>query len=557
MDEHDHATSSADAAAGELADRVWERYLELQPLLGTFVGDERYDDRLPDPSDEGIAEEEAFHRGALADLEGIDRVALSEDLRTTMDLLEFGATRALADIGHRLDRLQSVSYMFGPPGLLASIASLHRADTPERVDRYVARLRAMREYFDRVSRIALDGARSGVTMPAIIVDRTIAQIERLLALPVDDSPALLPVANEPDETKDRVRTAVRDHVMPAHQRYLDALREYRPAATETIGMSDLPGGDVVYAAQILGFTTLPLSAEEVHRTGEEEFAKIQEERFAIARGLGFDSPDDAVAAHTAAGRNTSASREEMVRLVEDQVRRSWDAAPKWFGRLPKANCVVRPVEEFREDDMPGAFYQSGSVDGARPGVYYLNTSHLEDRPIHQVATTTYHEGNPGHHFQLTIEQEYADRPNLRRFGSFLAGDAFTEGWGLYSERLADEMGLFLDEYERLGMLEAQAHRASRLIVDSGIHALGWDRERAVLQMMEGGTPRTESEIEVDRYISWPGQALAYMTGQLEIQRWRAAAEKRSGSEFDLRAFHDRLLSLGSLPLTTLEREVGA
>ncbi len=556
MDQGD-ATGSADQAAAALSDRVWERYLELQPMLGTYIGDERFDDRLPDPSDEGVAQEEAFHRGTLEDLAKVDRSSLSEDLRTTLDLMEFGARRALADIGHRIDRLQAVSYMFGPSGLLADIASLQRADTPERVDRYLARLRAVPEFFDRVGVVAMDGSRGGVTSPAIVVDRTIAQVERLVALDPADSPALLPLANADDGAKERVAAVVRDEVMPAYGRYLEVLREYRPHATETIGMSDLPGGDVMYGSQILGFTSLPLTAEQIHRTGEEEFAKIQEERYAIARGLGFDSPEEAVAAHTASGRNTAASRQDMLRMVEDQVRRSWEAAPNWFGRLPNANCIVRPVEEFREEDMPGAYYQSGSADGARPGVYYLNTSHLGDRVLHQVATTTYHEGNPGHHFQITIEQEYADRPALRRFGGFLAGDAFTEGWGLYSERLADEMGLFLDEYERLGMLEAQAHRASRLIVDSGMHALGWDRERAILQVMEGGTPRSESEIEVDRYISWPGQALAYMTGQLEIQKWRADAEKRLGSAFDLRAFHDRLLALGSLPLPTLEREVAA
>jgi len=313
----------------------------------------------------------------------------------------------------------------------------------------------------------------------------------------------------------------------------------------------------MYAGQVLAFTTLPLPPEEVHRIGTEEFDKIQQERLEIARSLGFASPEEAVAARTAAGLNVAASREDMVRLVQDQVDRSWEAAPRMFGRLPKANCQVRPVEEFREEDMPGAFYTAGSADGSRPGVYYLNTSHLDARPLHQVATTTYHEGNPGHHFQITLEQEHTERLPLRRFGGFFAGDAFVEGWGLYSERVADELDLFVDDYERLGMLEAQAMRACRLIVDSGIHALGWDRERAVRQMEAGGTSRLDSEIEVDRYISWPGQALAYMIGQLEIQKWREAATSALGPAFDVRAFHDRVLSLGSLPLQTLQREVAA
>jgi uncharacterized protein (DUF885 family) len=550
-------TTDAEHRATELATRFWETYLELQPLVGTYVGDDRYDDRLHDPSEAGLAEERSFYEAALGDLATIDRTDLSEDLRTTMDLLEFGSKRSLADLDHRIDRLQAVSHLFGPAGLLASLASLQRADTPERADRYAARLEAVPAFFDAVGGIVRDGAQSGQTAPGLVVDRTIAQVERLLALDVADNPGMVPVKGASNGSKDRVAELLRDQVMPAHGRYLEALREYRPRATETIGISSLPDGDVMYAGQVLAFTTLPLPPEDVHRIGNEEFAKIQDERMEIARTLGFDSPEEAVEARTAAGQNIAASREDMVRLVEDQVERSWDAAPRMFGRLPKANCQVRPVEEFREEDMPGAFYTAGSADGSRPGVYYLNTSHLESRPLHQVATTTYHEGNPGHHFQITLEQEHTERLPLRRFGGFFAGDAFAEGWGLYSERVADELGLFVDEYERLGMLEAQAHRASRLIVDSGIHALGWDRERAVRQMELGGTLRMDAEIEVDRYISWPGQALAYMIGQLEIQKWRAAAEAAQGDGFDIRAFHDRVLSLGSLPLPTLQREVAA
>jgi uncharacterized protein (DUF885 family) len=531
--------------------------MELEPLIGTYVGDERFDDRLSDPSDAGRAKEQTFHEGALVELDTIDRPSLPEDLRTTLDLIEFGSTRALSDLSHRIDRLQAVSHLFGPAGLLATLASLQRADTAERVDRYASRLSRIPAFFEAIIANAESGVAAGQTSPGLVVDRTIAQLERLMALDPADSPAMVPVADAPDGSKERVMTLLRDEVFPAHQRYLEALRAYRPHATETIGVADLPEGDVFYASQILGFTTLPLSAEQVHQTGLDEFAKIQDERAEIAGRLGFSSPEEAVAAHTASGENTAGTRREMLDMVEDQVQRSWDAAPRMFGRLPKANCIVKPVEEFREDDMPGAYYQSPSADGSRLGTYYLNTSHLEARPLHQVATTTYHEGNPGHHFQISIEQEHTDRLLLRRFGGFLAGDAFTEGWGLYSERVAEELDLFVDDYERLGMLEAQAHRASRLIVDSGIHALGWDRERAIAQMERGGTHRMDAEIEVDRYISWPGQALAYMIGQLEIQRWRAEASARLGEAFDVRAFHDRLLSLGSLPLATLEREVAA
>ena len=213
------------------------------------------------------------------------------------------------------------------------------------------------------------------------------------------------------------------------------------------------------------------------------------------------------------------------------------------------------MEEFRERDMPPAFYYPPNADGSRPGIYYINLGDLEHRPLHMLAAISYHEANPGHHFQLSIEQEFAGRPALRRFGGILAGTAFAEGWGLYCERLAEEMGLYRDDYERLGMLGAQAWRAVRLIVDSGLHALGWDRTRAVELAMSAGLPRGTAEVEVDRYISWPGQALSYKVGQIELERLRAAATQRPG--FSLTAFHDRILELGTLPLPALRRELSA
>jgi uncharacterized protein (DUF885 family) len=350
---------------------------------------------------------------------------------------------------------------------------------------------------------------------------------------------------------------VRDDVTPAYVSYLEMLREYRPSARESIGLGALPGGDAIYATQVRAFTTLPLDPREVHRIGLDELASIQEERQAIADGLGHPDAASVIRAYNDSGENFAGSREEMVRLAEDQVARSWEAAPRYFGRLPKDNCEVRQVEEFRERDMAAAFYYPPSMDGSRRGIYWVNTSDLDQRPIHLLASITYHEANPGHHFQLSIEQEFTERLPIRRFGGILAGSAFAEGWGLYSERLADEMGLYLNEYERLGMLEAQGWRACRLIVDTGIHALGWDRDRSIAQMEESGVPRLNAEAEVDRYIAMPGQALAYKIGQRQIQQLREEVQAKRGSGFSLRDFHDRLLAMGSLPLEGLRREMAA
>ncbi len=548
--------TSSDDAATSLADRYWEGMLELEPILATIVGDERYDDRLPDIGESGRAARDAFHRGALSELEGLDRDLEDEGLRTTIDVLEAIATREIASLDHRLDRLQVVSHLWGPGGLLGELASMQRADTPERVDRYIGRLVSTPGYYRDAAETARDGVAAGVTAPRIVVERAVAQVERLIATPIESSPALVPVRPDDAEGRERVAGAMRDHVVPALSGYLDALRAYLPSATETIGLSALPNGEAMYAAQILSWTSLAQEADVVHDLGVTDLAKIQDERQECAIRLGAADPAGALAVLDDRDGNRFASKEELVRTALEQVARGWDAAPGWFGVMPSDNCDVKPVEEFREADMPFAFYQPPTADGSRRGIYYVNGGDLDAKPRHHLATTTYHEANPGHHFQIALEQEMGDRPALRRFGGLLAGASFAEGWGLYSERLADEMGLFEDEGERLGMLDMQGMRAARLVVDTGIHAFGWTRERAISLLEEAGVPHVDAVIEADRYITIPGQALTYKTGQFEIERQRAHAAARDGASFSLSDFHDRLLSLGSLPLSALQRELG-
>jgi uncharacterized protein (DUF885 family) len=538
-----------------LVDRYWDELLELEPTLGTSAGDERYDDRLSDPSEAGRAHAEAVHRAALAETVAIDREALDASRRATLDVAEAIARRFLAELEHRTDRLTVANHLWGPGQTLGELASMQLADTPERLERYEARLRAFPAHLEAWAEVGRDGIAAGVTTSRVVAERSIAQVERLLALRAEESPALMPATD--DAARDRIVAIVRDVVNPAHEVFLGVLRDYLPHATESLGLSSLPGGEAMYAAEVLAWTTLPLDPREAHELGNARFDAIQEERDAIAGRLGYASPDEALAAHTATGIDTAESPEALVAIVEDQVRRSWDAATPWFGRLPSANCEVRAVEAFREADMPMAFYNPPTEDGSRPGVYYINTYDLPSRELHSIAGVTFHEANPGHHFQVALEQEADDLPRLRRFGGILAGSAFTEGWGLYAERLADDMGLYLDDWERLGMLENQALRAGRLITDTGLHALGWDRERAIAKLQEGGTPRTDAEIEIDRYIAMPAQALSYMTGMIEIEKARAAAESREGDAFSLRDFHDRLLAMGTVPLPSLTREFGS
>jgi uncharacterized protein (DUF885 family) len=555
MPEHDSpgSRSTERAAARRLIETFWERLLVFEPLLATHVGDPRYDDVLPDPSEEGLAERDSYYRCALESSENMDRRGLDRIERTSLDILEETCRREIASIHHRFDRFGAVSHIWGPAQLLIELASIQPTSTPEQVERYVARLRGVPRYMDEVTRVVGGATASPQRAPKLVVERTIGQVERLLAIPAESSPSAMSIPEEVDGARQTAVELLRDDVYPAYSRYLDALRGYLPHATGTIGLSALDGGAEMYAAQIESWTTVALEPEAVHRMGIEALARIQEERSEVAGSLRFG---DAGAAIASLGEGAFArTPEEMVEIATRQVSLGWRAAADYFSRLPQAECEVRAVEPFREKDMPMAFYQSPSEGGERPGVYYVNTYDLPSKATYKLASITFHEANPGHHFQLTIEQEIPDRPKLRRFGGMLSGSSFIEGWGLYSERLADEMGLYADEWERLGMLEAQAFRAARLIVDTGIHALGWTRETSIAKLLEAGTPVTDAEIETDRYITMPAQALCYKVGQTEIERWRSEAIQRKGSAFSLKDFHDRLLALGSLPLPSLEREL--
>jgi uncharacterized protein (DUF885 family) len=336
-------------------------------------------------------------------------------------------------------------------------------------------------------------------------------------------------------------------VYPAYARFLEVLRDYLPRAQEPLGLLALAGGEELYRSEVLGWTTLPLAPEVVHRLGHEQLQQVQEQRLALAGRLGHADPADAVGALQGRPGGRLDSREAILALARDQVARSWEALPGWFGRLPGRNCEVTPVDLAHEDDL-GEYYLAGTTE--RAGTYFVNTR--PPRPAYDLAATSFHEANPGHHLQTALELGAPGRHALRRHASELQGAAYVEGWGLYSERLADEMGLYADDAERLGMLDLQALRAARLVVDTGIHALGWTREQAIATLRASGCDEWTAASETDRYAAIPGQALTYKLGQLEIeelrQRWVAG-----GGE--VRGFHDALLGLGLLPLASLRTEL--
>lgn len=535
----------------DLADRFWQWFLARNPMSATILGDERYDDRLSDPGPESRAEELAGLKGFLRDAKQIESLGLEQEDAITLDMIEVVCRVQLRLHELNAYHFEALDQMAGPQGLPGDLSRFQRVDTEERVDRLIRRLELFPDYLAKHRANMLDGIAAGRTASAVVVGRVIDQTRRAAATPAEESPILLAHPELDELTRERIRAAVQEWVMPALADHVAALEGYAPYARVDEGVWALPDGRDYYEAMILASTTLEETPQALHDYGRAQLDTIAAETREIAAELGFNDVASMRAALAADPANYAGSGAEIVQRATAQIARANAAAPRWFGRLPVASCEVRAVEPYQEKEAPPAFYFAPAPDGSRPGIYFVNTYQPDQRPLYRLATTTYHEATPGHHFQIALEGELTDQPDFRRFGARLTGAAYAEGWGLYSERLADEMGLFESAWERLGMLDAQAWRAARLVVDTGMHAFKWTRAQSVELLVSIGLSQLEAETETDRYIAWPGQALAYMTGMREIMALRRRLEERDGDRFDIVAFHDQLLGHGTLPLATM------
>jgi len=544
------------AAVNELADRFWDGVLERDPVFATILGDDRFDDLLPDLGAAGRAADEAAYRETLAEAEAIDPAGLEPEQVITRDMLILVASTHLEALEQKQYQL-AINHMFGTQTMPVRIAQYQIADTPRSLERLLTRFGAYPAAIEQEIETLREGVADGRTGAAIPVRKEIEQIERMLALPVEAFPAVGMANVADDASRERVRASVETEIYPALQRLRDFLvDEYESHARSEPGISSTPGGEKAYRLGIRMNTTIDTTPDEVHRFGLEDLAHIEAEKDEIARRAGYRDRIGYAKALSEDPANHTSSRERIVELAAAHTVRAFATATSYFGRLPRADCEVKAVEEYREREVPPAFYMPPSIDGSRPGQYYLNTYQPDQRDLHKIASITFHEATPGHHFQLAIEMELTGLPAFRTLGSRMAGAAYSEGWGLYCERLADEMGLYESDAERFGMLDSQGFRAARLVVDSGLHAFGWTRARAIELMHERGSmPPVDAEIEVDRYTIWPGQALAYKIGQREIERARREVSELMGDRFDLRAFHDEVLAHGSVPLATLRREI--
>jgi uncharacterized protein (DUF885 family) len=546
------------SAVDALSDRFWEGVLELNPTTATFYGDARYADRLEDPSPEGRAKARDLMQRTADAAAAIPIEGLSTEERITRDMLQVIGELAVEEDDQGLHQLRVVDQMGGPQQLLPQLTSFQPVDSPERLEAFIARLQAYPAFMQANADILREALGTGLTAPSIVTERTIAQMERMLAIPIDEAIIPSSVQGASDADRERIRDIVRDVVYPADMAFLEALRgEYRHASREEPGIWSAPNGEQLYRTAIRSWTTLEMDPHEIHEIGHGELETIEAERREIARAAGFGDDTAAYRASLDAdAANTPGTKDELVARAREDIERAMAVAPKFFGRLPKAGCEVRAVEEYKERDAPFAYYYPPSGTGTRDGIYYANGYDLPSRKYTKLASTTYHEAAPGHHFQITLEMEHPTLNTFRRLGARIVGGAYVEGWGLYSERLADEMGLYRSEAERFGMLDGQAWRAARLVVDTGLHALRWERQRSIDFLRDdAGLSETDAVIETDRYICWPGQALTYKLGQRQIEALRREITERDGSRFDLREFHDQVLGHGSLPLATLAREL--
>jgi len=560
------ASTPADAV-NALADRFWDGLLDLSPITATMLGYERGADRLDDPGPAGRDRARALYRDTLAAADAIEvdaaagsdaarageTAALPEEESITLDILRVICRIELEQQEQRIDRLKVVDQMDGPQTYLPMLAAFQRTETPEQFEQFLARLAEYPRFMASNSDLVREGLAGGLTAAGIVTDRVVGQLERLLSLPDSESPVVAAVVVPRESDRERLVSAIGKYVRPADTAFLDAVRgPYQAASRREPGLWSAPNGEQLYRTQIRLWTSFDADAADLHTMGLEELSQIESERREISRSLGFgDDTSGARATLRTSPDAIPSSIEELLDRARGQIERALAASPDYFGRLPRAACEVRPVEPYKEADAPAAYYYSPAVDGSRPGVYYVNTYDLPSRSYVGLASTSFHEAVPGHHFQLALQTEHPSLNAFRRLGSRMAGMAYVEGWGLYSERLADEMGLYLNPAERFGMLDAQAWRAARLVVDTGIHAFRWSRERSIAQLLDAGLSTTDATIETDRYICLPAQALTYKVGQHEIERLRDEAAAGLGDAFDLRAFHDAVLSHGTLPLATL------
>jgi uncharacterized protein (DUF885 family) len=538
----------------------------------------RYIDRLSDVSRESIARQRAKTQEVIAQLGTVNRDNLNAQDQVTLDVvttaLQNNVDAGAFVTGSGAQAPYTVTQLTGAyNGLPDFLVQQHPVRTRDEADAYLTRLAAFAGMMDQeTARVGQDEA-DGVVPPGFVIDRTLEQLgdfteiapgQNRLVTAYRQKLAAVAEISEADRTAmaQRAETILRDEVLPAYARQAERIRQLRANAPSTAGVGSLPRGGELYAAALRSWTTTTMAPQEIHDMGVELLRDFNAQMDSIFRANGMTTGTLAER-FTALGRrpdqmyaDTEAGRAQLLAALNAQMQAITVRMPEVCGRLTQQSLEIRRVPAEIEAGAPGGYYQPAALDGSRPGAYYINLRKpSEEWPKYKLPTLTYHEGTPGHHWQIAIQQESGELPFIR--SALLGFSAFSEGWGLYAEQLADEMGMYQNDWAgRLGYLQSAAFRASRLVCDTGLHALGWSRDQAIQSMVEAtGNPVSSTTTEIERYCVWPGQACSYMVGRQAINRMRDSAGQTLGANFDIRGFHDTLLTNGAVPLTVAEQLV--
>ncbi|MCH8299920.1 MAG: DUF885 domain-containing protein [Candidatus Marinimicrobia bacterium] len=546
----------------QLFDDDWELTLKENPVFATMLGDKRYSDKLSVVSVVHSEELNQMNKDFLSRLESIDRSALPKNEKLNYDIYK----RLTEDAVESADFKSYLRPITNRGGFHISFPQLHERVPLNNVkdyENYIARLNAFKVYAESHIEVMRVGMEGGYVLPKIVLEGAEETIEPHIVADATESLLYKPFEKYPKgiDEADQARLteagvdAIMNSVVPGYKLFLEfMMNEYLPASSDDIAASSLPNGKAYYEYRVRSYTTLQVTPQEVHDRGLSEVARIRIEMDEVIKDSGFEGDFKAFVEFLRTDDQFYVDTpEQLMKEVAVVLKKMDGQLPSLFGKLPRMPYGIKKVPDFIAPKTTTAYYNRPSGDGTKAGFYYVNTYDLRSRPTYEIQALSLHEAVPGHHLQIGLQQELENLPTFRLYSGFTA---FTEGWALYAERLGLEAGMYEDPYSNFGRLTYEMWRALRLVVDTGMHYFGWSRQRAIDYMAENSALTLHNiTTEVDRYISWPGQALAYKTGELKIRELRARAEDKLGKSFDIRAFHDVVLGSGAVPLNVLEANV--
>jgi uncharacterized protein (DUF885 family) len=556
-------TNDAAKALHALFEAEWEYTMRENPTWASALGDRRYNDKWEDTSLAAIERRHRHDVETMARLNRIERTRLSPADQLNYDLFQKELEGNIE--GHKFRWYLVPLNQRGGIQTADELADQLRFTTVKDYEDWLARLRALPAYTEQTIALMREGARARVILPKVIMERIPAQIDKQIVERAEDSPFYKPFRNFPatfaNEDRERLakgaREAITASVVPSYRQLRQFfVNEYLPATFEQVGIWQAPQGAEMYAYFVRQFTTTNMTPAQVHEVGQSEVKRIRAEMQTIMERVGFKGTLSEFFTHLRTDpKFYYKTPEELLEAYRAMSKRIDPQLVKVFRKLPRTPFGVEPIPDKIAPDTTTAYYNRPAADGSRAGTYYVNLYKPETRPKYEMMALSLHEAVPGHHLQIALAQELGEVPNFRRYGGYTA---FVEGWALYAESLGDEMGLYDDPYARFGQLTYEMWRAVRLVVDTGMHHLKWTRQQAI-DFFLANAAKSELDItnEIDRYIAWPGQALAYKTGELKIKQLRARAARELGANFDVRDFHEIVLGSGAVPLDVLERNVDA